>query len=364
MKQLSNMLVVCFVSAILHTVLGADELPSESSLYFPPNQGPWKTVQPERVGWDSAKLQKALDYAGQNQSSGVVILYEGKILAEQHFEVQGMKSVKFRQRVLGKDKAGHAIEDVASVQKSITSILVGIAQQKGLLKINDPVSQYVGAGWSRATPEQEQAITIRHLITMTSGLTDRGVFEARPGTKWRYNTTAYAKSMDVVVGAAKMDRHELTSQWLTQPLGMSDSKWVERGSAGMQLVNRFGFATTARDLARFGLMTLAGGKWRDKTIFADRQYLKEAITTSQKINPFYGYLWWLNRDANATSGASRLETAPKDMFSANGALNRRCFVVPSLQLVVTRLGDRPDAGRGFDRQFWRLLADASAHNGP
>jgi len=40
-------------------------------------------------------------------------------------------------------------------------------------------------------------------------------------------------------------------------------------------------------------------------------------------------------------------------------LNRRCFVVPSLQLVVTRLGDRPDAGRDFDRQFWKLLTQAS-----
>ncbi|MFC1596969.1 serine hydrolase domain-containing protein [Planctomycetota bacterium] len=288
----------------------------------------------------------------------------GRILAEQYFEVQGAKSAKYRGRLLGTDEDGRAIEDVASAQKSVASILVGIAQQKGLLKIDDRVSQHLGAGWSRATPQQEDAITIRHLITMTSGLTDRGVYEAPPGTRWRYNTTVYAKSMDVVAAAASMDRHELTSQWLTQPLGMSDSKWVERGSQ-FQLINRFGFATTARDLARFGLMMLAGGRWGDETVLADQQYLKDATTTAQKLNPFYGYLWWLNRNANATMGARRLETAPRDMFSANGALNRRCFVVPSLQLVVTRLGDQPDAGRGFDRQFWKLLAEASpAENWP
>jgi hypothetical protein len=40
-------------------------------------------------------------------------------------------------------------------------------------------------------------------------------------------------------------------------------------------------------------------------------------------------------------------------------LNRRCFVVPSLQLVVTRLGDQPDAGKAFDRQIWKLLTEAS-----
>ena len=358
MKQLFNFLTVCLLLVIFDPGVQAQQDRPENALYFPPEHGAWETVQPGQVGWDGARLRKALDYAKENQSSGVVILHKGRILAEQYSEVQGAKSAKFRKRILGRDGAGHTIEDVASAQKSVASILVGIAQQKGLLKIEDPVSQYLDVGWSRATPEQEESITIRHLITMTSGLTDRGTFETRPGTRWRYNTTAYAKSMDVVAAAAKMDRHELTRQWLTQPLGMSDSKWVMRGSAEIQLVNRFGFATTARDLARFGLMTLAGGKWGDKTILADQQYLKDATTSSQKLNPFYGYLWWVNRNANAPRRALRLETAPRDMFSANGALNRRCFVVPSLHLVVTRLGDQPSSNRGFDRQFWKLLAEA------
>jgi hypothetical protein len=107
-------------------------------------------------------------------------------------------------------------------------------------------------------------------------------------------------------------------------------------------------------------MVLAGGKWGDKTILADKQYLKEATTTSQKLNPYYGYLWWLNRNANAPKQALRIDTAPKDTISANGALNRRCFVVPSLQLVVTRLGDQPPVrNKGFDRQLWRLIMEAS-----
>ena len=77
-------------------------------------------------------------------------------------------------------------------------------------------------------------------------------------------------------------------------------------------------------------------------------------------NPSYGYLWWVNRNAYAPNRPSRIAIAPKDMFSANGALNRRCFVVPSLQLVVTRLGAALDDGRSFDRKFWRLLMDAWA----
>jgi len=52
MKQLTNILTICLIFAILHPVLWADELPSEDSLYFPPDQGVWETVRPEQVGWD------------------------------------------------------------------------------------------------------------------------------------------------------------------------------------------------------------------------------------------------------------------------------------------------------------------------
>ena len=331
---------------------------AEPKLYFPPADGKWETVKPSDAGWDKAKLQAALDYAGKNRSSGVVILYRGRILAEQHWMEKKAGTAKFRRRNQGRTKAGHAIEDVASVQKSIAGLLIGIAQEKGLLKIDDAVSKHLGKGWTKATAEQEAAITIRHLLTMSSGLTDAGRFEAKPGEKWRYNTWAYAKTMDVLEKVTKQDRNKLTADWLTKPLGMTNSKWVRRGAA-LQSVNGYGFATTARDLARVGLLMLADGRWGKQTILGDSKYLKAATTSSQKRNPFYGYLWWVNRNKySRLKRARRMLTAPRDMYSANGALNRRCWVVPSLQLVVTRLGDRPTDGRSFDRKFWSLLREA------
>ena len=80
----------------------------EAGLYFPPANGNWETVKPGDVGWDRDKIQQALDYAGKNQSSGVVILYRGRILAEQFWSVKGARSAKYRKRILGRDKAGHA----------------------------------------------------------------------------------------------------------------------------------------------------------------------------------------------------------------------------------------------------------------
>jgi CubicO group peptidase (beta-lactamase class C family) len=329
-----------------------------ADLHFPKSDADWEKVSPAAIGLDAEKLQKALDYAGKNQSSGVVILHRGKIMAEQYWDVKGNRSAKYRQRIIARTGHGQAIEDVASAQKSVVSVLVGIAQEKGLLNIGDRVDRYLGTGWSKASPKQEKAVTVRHLITMSSGLTEGGTFEAKAGTKWRYNTWAYAKTVDVLEKAAGMDRHELTRQWLTEPLGMSDSKWVRRGSPELQAINGFGFATSARDLARFGLLVLARGKWDGQTILGDQEYLKAATTTSQKLNPHYGYLWWVNQNANAPRQDRRTAGAPRDMFSANGALNRRCWVVPSLQLVITRLGDQPAAKRGFDQEFWRLLRAA------
>lgn len=345
------------VTAALFVTLFSTPSLNAAELYFPPAEGEWKTVQPDARRLDADKLQKAFDYAGRNRSSSVIVLHRGMIVAEQHWQPQATGSAKYGRRTIARTEAGNSIEDVASAQKSVVSILVGIAQEKGLLKIGDRVDKYLGEGWSKASPKQEEVITVRHLITMTSGLTEGGAFEARAGRKWRYNTWAYAKTVAVLEKAAGTDRHELTREWLTAPLGMKDSKWAPRGSPELQSVNAFGFATSARDLARFGLMVLANGEWAGKSILSDRDYLRDATSTSQKLNPFYGYLWWVNQDANKPR-SRRSSALPRDAFSANGALNRRCWIVPSAQLVVVRIGDAPPDGKSFDPNFWKLLRAA------
>ncbi|MGI9473333.1 MAG: serine hydrolase domain-containing protein, partial [Rubripirellula sp.] len=317
--------------------------------------GDWETVEPDAVHWDKAKLAAALQWAGEVGSSGVVVLLDGKILAESHWTQAGDGDLDGKRpdySILGTNDSGHSIEDVASVQKSITSILVGIAQQKGLLSIDDAVSKHLGQGWSKAEVSQESQITIRHLLSMTSGLSDRLEFTARPGTKWRYNTPAYSRARDCVVAAAKMELNDVTREWLTGPLGMKDSKWTPR-PAFLRSINGYGFASTARDLARFGLMMQAGGRWNGKEIVSDKEYLKQVSSSSQKLNLAYGFLWWLNRGKRVTS-------APGDTYSANGAKTRRLYVMPSYGLVVTRIGASPkmEKPRDFDKEFCRRVLAA------
>ncbi|MFP6770541.1 MAG: serine hydrolase [Planctomycetaceae bacterium] len=342
----------------------------KTTLYFPPTGGDrWEHIDPVGVGWDPAKLKETLAFAGRNRSSAVVLVYRGRILAEQYWQHKPTEKMRNGQpnpyfhMLLGQDANGRPIEDIASAQKSVTAMLVGIAQHKGFLKLDDPVHKHLGPGWSRAAAAVEKPITIRHLVTMTSGLDTRLRYAAPAGTKWVYNTAAYSRSLTCVARASKMKPDELTRKWLTGPLGMQDSRWTTRTWIRLRPdVNHLGFATSARDLARFGLLMLARGNWNGKNVLADKGYLRAATSPSQKLNPAYGYLWWLNggpfvlRGTGTRKAGRLLPAAPPDMFAAQGKLNRRLYVLPSQQLVITRLGDQPD--RSFDSEFFKRLRRA------
>jgi CubicO group peptidase (beta-lactamase class C family) len=113
-----------------------------------------------------------------------------------------------------------------------------------------------------------------------------------------------------------------------------------------------GFATSARDLARFGLLVLAEGKWNSHAVLKNSKYLSEALQPSQDLKSSYGLLWWLvNR--------SWFPEAPDNAFAALGMLSRIVFIVPDKQLVIIRLGDQTNSNkRIFRRKFWTLISAA------
>jgi CubicO group peptidase (beta-lactamase class C family) len=146
---------------------------------------------------------------------------------------------------------------------------------------------------------------------------------------------------------------------------MVHSTWTERAFADPAIA--IGFSTTARELARFGLMIQAGGRWERRTILADTGYLTQMLSPSQSLNPAYGFLWWLNgqevslaSNARATRQPGPLvPAAPADLVAMQGALDRKLYLVPSLGLVVARLGDAGAAdGESFNDAFWEALMRA------
>jgi CubicO group peptidase (beta-lactamase class C family) len=337
-----------------------------AAAYFPPAEGEWQSIEAAAAGWNEQALAEALAYAREQRSSGLVVVQHGRMVAEAYWEVLPPEDGNSRYQNLAAERTddGRPIEDVASAQKSVVSFLAGVARGKGLLDFEAPVSHYLGVGWSKATADQEAAIRVHHLMSMSSGLDTGGAFQVPAGEKWMYNTNMYSRMVQVIEAASGLDVHTYTSQWLTERIGMNESRWGDRPWIREgQDANRIGFRTTARDLARFGVLVAAGGSWQGEDVLGDERYLEQAFAPSQPFNDAYGLLWWINGGERLMSGAAPegvpgplIDTAPDDLVAAQGALGRKLYVVPSLDLVVSRLGDQPE--RGFNRELWRRLMAA------
>ena len=166
-----------FASFLIPGNIAADS----SELYFPTATSEWKKTSPEKAGMNVKKMQKVIEYAKKQNSTGLIMLYEGRILAEQNWLTELNMKASYQYHLTETTSDGRAIEDVASVQKSIISFIAGVAREKGELDINRAVSNYIGTGWSLASLSQENEITVRHLLSMTSGLTTSLAFQAPAG---------------------------------------------------------------------------------------------------------------------------------------------------------------------------------------
>ena len=365
-------LVSCGTSRSM-LVEGADSLAVE---YFPTAGMEWATTSPEANGWDPEALEEFFEFARTHNSSGVVILQGGRVLAQRKWQLEdppmvaniGYRDVWYH----GNTPDGWAREDVASTQKSIISILAGIARDKGLLDIELPVSTYLGEGWSQATREEEADVTVRHLLSMTAGLSETLEFVFPAGEDWSYINKAYSLVFDVLQAATGREMNDVMYEWLTGPLGMTQTEWILRSEFFRQW-NMNGLVTTAPDLARLGLMVQAGGQWNGESIIS-AESLRQALSPSSEFNPAYGFLWWLNnpegwrwvRGLDAITPGKLNALAPPDMVAAMGTSERRCYVVPSLELVITRTGSTwklDEEGnmretREFEQEFWTALSKA------
>lgn len=330
----------------------------------------WETAAPADARMDAAKLDAALKFAGEHASHGMVVVRGGKIVAEKYW------------KDWDKDSTG----DMCSAQKSITSTLVGIAIEGGLIKGLDQSAADFLKEW-KDTPKEK--ITIRHLLSMTSGLhsskrsdlfralrsRDQEKYalgldlEHDPGTFWAYGNPAYTLVNTILERASGMSRDEYAKKVLFTPLGMNHSE------CGWAVLNeRFdlkhhAIKSSCRDMARFGQFILQGGAWKGKQLLK-KDFIAEATKPSQDLNPAYGHLWWLNGskkhrlpyDEDDSKGML-FPDCPPDAFAALGAKDSKIYVVPSLDIVVTRLGGAATkkgdvAPSEFDAPLLKMICDA------
>ena len=309
---------------------------SAQNLYFPPNTGnSWDTLAPQSLGYCQASIDSLYNFLERNNTKAFILLKGGKIVLEKYFGLHTQNTPW----------------QWASAGKTITSMMVGIAQQEGFLSISDTTSKYIGKGWTNCSLLQEDKITIRNQLSMTSGLDDGVtdpyctidtclIFKANAGTRWAYHNAPYTLLDSVIESATGQSLNTYTSIKLKNPTGMTGS-FLPIGFNNI-------YYSTARSMARFGLLILNKGKWNGNIILSDTNYYNQMLNTSQLLNKSYGYLWWLNGKTSFMVPSSQIvfpgsfcPNAPLDMVSAIGKGGQFLNIIPSQQLIWLRMGDDP-----------------------
>ena len=116
-------------------------------------------VDPAKAGWNTAALEEVVSYVQAHKTTGFLIIQDRKVIYEHNWPLPADAATFQANFTHGTDAHGALEEDIASGQKSFVAVLAGVAIDKGLLDISKPVTDYLGAGWSKATPEQEKSIT-------------------------------------------------------------------------------------------------------------------------------------------------------------------------------------------------------------
>ena len=315
-------------------------------------------------GVDVAALQAASDWAFERESPeqvtlSLLVVHNGRIILERYAPGVDMTT---RTRTW-------------STAKSIAVTLIGMLADQGRMQLDEPL----GFDWlpRASSPESDprNAITLRHVLNMSSGLDTidnagreyatgsglaywagassvqgarRRALIREPGTNWdyeNYDTLLAVYAMKLALGDDRTYR-AFPRRALLDKIGMRNT---------LLSTDRFGdfilssqVYTNARDLARFGLLYLQKGIWNGERLLSEEwiDFVRTpAPATAQRGNQ-YGGQWWLVPDNR--------NDVPQDAYSTSGNRGQYVVVVPSHDLVIVRRG--LDYGRqGFSR--WSLTRE-------
>ncbi len=319
-------------------------------LVFPADE--WQKASPEEAGFDPARLSQALDTLVNQADANpyqIGITHRGRWVAERHANVDPEQK-----------------QPVASTAKSLYSSLVPIAIADGKLKSLDqqlvsiyPQLRETTGIYGPFPPKKrywlpkDEAVTFRQIVTQTGGLFE----ESRPpGEVWRYRTdglVAMVHALAVQYGYydtnnpdASPGVGDLIAHKLRDPIGASWKwqyrRWKYHPEARYTIFGRFvELQMDLDDMARFGLLYLAQGKWDDRQIIpaywasAAAKVAPEVRQAAAPEDWKYGYSFWSNE-------AGKLwPQLPRDSFMAAGFGARKIWICPSLGLVVVLLPDLP-----------------------
>lgn len=318
-----------------------------------PSAPPEPSVDHETLTADLEQAFSPSSKESLGETRAVLIVHRGKLVVERY--APGF----------GADRRFHS----QSVAKGFVHALVGILVRDGKVTLDAPADV---AAW-RKPNDLRRNITMRHLLTMSSGLAftesyfnpfssdvlpmlfggARGDIAAHaagfplvhePGTHWSYSsgtTNLISGLIRETVGDSQEAYLGFMRRELFGPLGMTSAapEFDKRGT----FVGSSFMHATARDYARFGLLYLRGGLWDGRRILPEGWADFARTPLSHEDRGLYGAHFWLNA-GNPNAGISpTISDSPTDTFMARGHRGQVIAVVPSKDLVVVRFGRTPYA---------------------
>ena len=283
----------------------------------------------------------------------VLVARSGKLVFERY--LRGSDEIPARiygRRVENVTFDADTLHDMKSVSKSVASLAVGIAIDRGLIgSVNEPIFSFFPELSDLRSPEKDR-IQLLHVLTMSMGLKwveatpatgDEDNDEARmhrasdpcryvlglaatapAGQDFFYNTGALTLVSAIIRKATGRPLDEFARTTLFEPMGITGAEWSrvkgDTDAGG-------GLRLRPRDMAKIGQLVLAGGRWNDRQVVS-KAWIE--ISTAPKIKGtdglFYGYLWWLGR--------SLLNGREVHWVSALGRGGQSIRIIPELDLVV------------------------------
>ncbi len=264
----------------------------------------WKTNNLKSQGVDTTLIYRAFNQLKEeeNKLHSALLIKDNQLIFEEYFN-------------------GHSPSqrhDLRSTTKSIRSILLGIAIDKGLIgSVDDPISKYIKSKVpKRNLDSRKDKITIRHLLTMSSGLDcndwdkkskgqedrvykkndwiqytlDLPMFN-EPGTVSNYCSMGVLLVAEMISQASGMTIQEFAQSYLFDPLGITNVTWGHTSDKNV-IPSGKRLYMTSRDMAKIGKLILNKGKWDEKQIVSEK-WIEESTTPKIKITGIdYGFLWW------------------------------------------------------------------------
>lgn len=275
----------------------------------------------------------------------------------------------------------HAFKDdvkpqrVNSITKSVMSLLVGIAIDKGYIESeNLPIKPYFKEYYSNNTDKRKDLITIKHALVMTTGinlsdqtyyynngekwfqfLRDDNAYDwildtemlmsYKPGDTWMYNTMNVDLLSSIIFAETGMTTLEFAKQHLFEPLDIENYLWLHDSNG--YYYGGFGLYLRPRALIRIGEMVLNNGMYDGERIVSE-QWINKSHYNEYPLGGEegweYGYLWWKHRMDN------------KQVISALGYGGQIMALVPSLDLVVVTTTDsNVCSAKEESEQFWAAM---------